>query len=179
MNDDRDSARSQPGGVRRRTGRVVALTVAILLLLAAVGMGIWWFFGSQQPAEIGNEPGATLISGEGMTDEELQAEVDRLTRESMMDISVASQPELDGETVRINLINSESNKYAQRFTIVQDGRQLYESGAIAPGQQLEYCDVPGLQPGTATVTVQAVSENNQGTYGNATAIDVTIVEKAS
>ena len=178
MNDAQHYEHSQ-SNARRRTGRVAALVAAILLLLAAAGIGVWWFFGSQQPAEIGNEPGATLISGEGMTDEELQAEVDRLTRESMMDISVASQPELDGETVRINLINSESNKYAQRFTIVQDGQQLYESGAIAPGQQLEYCDVPGLQPGTATVTVQAVSENNQGTYGNATAIDVTIVEKAS
>lgn len=38
MNDDRDRARSQPSGGRRRTGRVVALTAAILLFLAAAGI---------------------------------------------------------------------------------------------------------------------------------------------
>ena len=159
-------------GGRRRTARTAA--VAIVATIAATsGVAAYAYLDARS-----DDSGATIISYEGMTREEIQDELDKIVEENMMTVSVSAQPVLDGETVFVNVINDETNTFDQRFTLIQerDGAEevLYESGVITPGETVESCEAPGVESGTAYVEVQAVVDGED--HGSPTRVEVEIVE---
>ena len=155
------------GGSNR--GLKVALVVLIVLCL--VGAGILVYQNFLAPRE---DAGATVTSYDGMSDEEIQAELDRQTEESRMTISVAAHPELGDGRVRVNLVNDQDNRFDQKLTLTQDGKTLCESGVVKAGKTLEWVDAAGAHAGTATVTVTAVDPDSGEPVGNPQSVEVEI-----
>lgn len=155
---------------KSRGRRRIAILAAVVLLAAAAGVAIWM---RTRPA---SDPGATLMSADGMSREEVQEMLDAEVAENMMDVSIAATPELSDGQLAVNVINPENNRFAQRFAVEQDGEVLYESGSIEPGEGVETCEVgDAAHAGEATVTIWALNEDG-GDHGNPTAFNVEIVE---
>lgn len=154
---------------RSNRGLMILLAVLIILCLAGAAAIIYQdFFAPREDA------GATVTSYEGMSDEEIQAELDRQTEESRMTISVAAHPQLKDGRVRVNLINDEDNRFDQQLTLAQDGKTLYESGIIKTGMSLEWIDAKDAHAGTATITITAIDKDSGNPTGNPQSVEVEI-----
>lgn len=116
----------QEDNSRKKKRRVVILILLLLLLLSIGSCAMWQF---AQPKA---DPGATVQTHEGKSDEEVIAELNRQAEESRMTISVSAKPKLADGKVRVNVSNVAENKFSQTFTLSQDGIELYNSGLIAP-----------------------------------------------
>lgn len=83
-NQANDGSRQKDGHGKRRV-----IVVSLILLIAAAGITAAVILSRPQ-----SDPGATLMSVDDMSREEIQAMLDEQVRENMMDISVAASPEL-------------------------------------------------------------------------------------
>ena len=146
----------QEDNSRKKKRRVVILILLLLLLLSIGSCAMWQF---AQPKA---DPGATVQTHEGKSDEEVIAELNRQAEESRMTISV-------------NVSNVADNKFSQTFTLSQDSVELYNSGLIAPGEVVEWCEAPDAHEGSATVTVQGCDPETGAPSGNPQSVSVTIV----
>lgn len=155
---------------KKKTTKVIAAIIAALLLLGAGAYAYKTYFAPKEDA------GAKISSFEGMSDEEIQAELNRLAEESRMTISVCSKPELKDGKVRVNVVNEEGSRFDQRFTLEQDGKELYQSGIVKAGKSVEWVEAEGAHAGEATVTVSAVDKETGGAAGGPQAVAVEIVE---
>lgn len=110
----------------------------------------------------------------GMTKEEIQAELDRQARESMMTISLDMTPTLsaDGSKLAVRVANVEENRFNQLIEVEQDGKVIGSYKGLKPGEKLDEIDVTGAKPGAATVTVQAMEDGEPS--GNPSGFEVTI-----
>lgn len=160
---------------RKRTARRVLAVLALLLLLGGIVLGglyLWSLRG------VGVDPGTTIAaSSEGMSDEEIQEMLNRQMEESMMSVSIATKVKLHDGKLYIYATNSEDNKVAQVFTVLQDGKQVVQSGAVMPGKKLDTVDAKGAKAGEATIRVQAVEKDSLDAYGNPSEFTVDIVEE--
>ena len=95
-------AQSNTGSSTKK--KVAKAVLAILIALLLLGAGAYAYKTFIAPKE---DAGATIKSYEGMTDEEIQADLNRLAEESRMTISVCSKPELKDGKVRVNVINDD------------------------------------------------------------------------
>ena len=164
-------AQSNTGSSTKK--KVAKAVLAILIALLLLGAGAYAYKTFIAPKE---DAGATIKSYEGMTDEEIQADLNRLAEESRMTISVCSKPELKDGKVRVNVINDEDSRFDQRFVLEQDGKTLYESGIVKPGKVVEWVDAEGAHEGEATVTVRALDKESGKTSGSPQAVIIQIVE---
>lgn len=165
-------AQSKNGSSTKK--KVAKAILAILIALLLLGAGAYAYKTFFEPKE---DTGATVKSYEGMTDEEIQAELDRLAEESRMTISVNAKPKLEDGKVYANVVNDKESRYDQRFTLEQDGSVLYASGIVVAGKSVEWVEAEGAHPGDATITVAAVDKESGKTSGNAQAIQVQIVDE--
>lgn len=161
----------QEDNSRKKKRRIILLILLLLLLLLlSIGSCAMWQFA--QPKA---DPGATVQTQEGKSDEEIIAELNRQAEESRMTISVSAKPKLADGKVRVNVSNVAENKFSQTFTLSQDGIELYNSGLIAPGEVVEWCEAPDAHEGSATVTVQGCDPETGAPSGNPQSVAVTIV----
>ena len=109
-----------------------------------------------------------------MTKEEIQAELDRQARESMMTISLDMTPTLstDGSKLAVRVANVEENRFDQLIEVEQDGEVIGSYKGLKPGEKLDEIDVTGAKLGAATVTVQAMEDGKPS--GNPSGFEVTI-----
>lgn len=130
--------------------RRALIAVGVLLLALCAG-------GAYIALKGGETGGATLGGYDDMTKEEIQAELDRQARESMMTISLDMTPTLsaDGSKLAVRVANVEENRFDQLIEVEQDE-----------------IDVTGAKPGAATVTVQAMEDGEPS--GNPSGFEVTI-----
>ncbi len=160
-----------PDGNRDRTirDRIVRIAAAIVLLICILCL-MWQCSGTTA------REGASITDFEDMTRDEIQAELDRIVQENMMTISVAPTARLspDGE-LRVNVINREDNRFGQRFTVIQNDRELYRSGIIEPGNAVEYCSAPEAEPGDAQIEIQAIDLETSQEHGSPTCVEIAIV----
>ena len=153
------------------SSRGLKAALAVLIVLCLAGAGVLVYRNLLAPRE---DAGATVTSYDGMTDEEIRAELDRRTEESRMTISVAARPELKDGRVRVNLVNDRDSRFDQRLVLEQDGKTLYESGVVKAGKALEWVDAEGAHAGTATVTVSAVDPDSGEAVGSPHSVEVEI-----
>lgn len=153
--------------------KVAKAILAILIALLLLGAGAYAYKTYFAPKE---DAGAKIVSFEGMSDEEIQAELNRLAEESRMTISVRAKPELKEGKVRVNVVNDEDSRFDQRFVLEQDGKDLYQSGIVKAGKSVEWVEVEGAHTGEAIVTVSAVDKETGKTTGNPQAVTVEIIE---
>ena len=133
-------------------------------------MAAWHFLAPKADA------GATVTSFDGMSDDEIRAELDRQVEASRMTISVAAKPQLKDGRVRVNVVNAQDSRFGQLFTLEQDGKVLYKSGVVDPGKTVEWVDAKGARAGEATVTVSAADAETGKATGNPQSVTVEIVE---
>lgn len=156
----------------KRVGSMRALRIVAAMVLVICVFCICW-----QIAGVAlSDTGATVTQHEGMTREEIQAELDRTVSENMMTISVAPTATItaDGQ-LRVNVINDRDNRFSQRFTVLQNDVAQYESGVIAPGDTVEFCPAGDIEPGDAAIEIQAVDSTTGRDHGNPTRINVTVI----
>lgn len=167
---------------RRRRRSVIATVVVVVLACAAFGAWLWLSaeggavsFGFDESAKAGQAP--------YKTDEEIQAELNRVVEEGMFDISIASVIEFDTPSAlgTAYIENVPGNRYDMRVSIALDstGDEVYRSGGLAPGTYVESIALEeALEPGTyeATATFEALDRETHETVGTAGA-KVTLVVK--
>lgn len=156
-----DSAAAAGGSGKDNKGRkklFVIIAILIVLAIAAVGLGIWWF-----GAGGSDFYDANANSGQApyKTEEEIQAELNRVVEEGMLNISIASVIEFEsGTSPGIAYIeNSPANHYIMTVTITLDdtGEVIYQSRGIKPDTFIETITLAnplpaGNYPATATFT---------------------------
>lgn len=160
---------------KRRSLNVVSAPwiLAICAVLALGGAAVT-LFGTHGGTR--HDAGATVSDYRGMTRDEIQAELDKTVRDNMMTVSVAARASMNKQgIVRINAINDSSNTFAQRYSLIQDNRVLYESGAVDPGNAIESCHVEGIHEGEALIEVQAVDTDTLEDHGSPTRVKVSII----
>lgn len=145
----------------------------VLLLLMAVGLGVWFFLGKDGFRFDSAAEDGTL---DGMSEAQIQAMLDEKLSESMLAISINSSPVFkDGKskgTLRIE--NAPNNRYNMkvRITMNSDGSEIYHSDAIKPAQVIkeDYLDVE-LKKGTypCTATFEAYDSETNEKAGEASA----------
>ncbi|WP_293844075.1 hypothetical protein [uncultured Parolsenella sp.] len=158
------------GNAKRRPVRIVLAVLLALCLVGAGALAAWHFLAPKADA------GATVTSFEGMSDDEIRAELDRQVEESRMTISVASKPQLQNGRVRVNVVNAQDSRFSQIFTLEQDGKVLYQSGIVSPGNTVEWVDAADAHTGEATITVSAADAETGKATGNPQSVTVEIVE---
>lgn len=156
------------GSDRRRAGLAVLAAVLLVIVLLACGYLLL------SPARDG---GATLGTYEGMSREEIQAELDRQVEESMMTISLDVSPTLseDGRKLAVKVQNVEDNKFDQKIVIEQGDREIGSYTGLKPGEKLDEIEVDGAEPGEATVTVWALERDSSDAHGSPSSFEVEIV----
>lgn len=176
--DDKLDSPEKPDKADRKKnkgrGKQIAIIIIVILAIACIAAGGYMMWKSQQPV---TDPGATIQTYDGKSDKEIQDELNRQAEESRMTISVAPKVELKDGKARVNVVNTNDNKFNQTFTLEQDGKEIYKSGIIKSGEKVEWCDADGLKAGTnATITVQAVDNESGKPSGNPQSVDVEVVK---
>ena len=166
-------------GVRRETAerplrkkrRWAALGILLVLVLGAGGAALVLLGGSDLT-------GAILGSArEGKSRAELQAELDQEVQDNMMTVSVLPSPRLSTSgMLEVGFENDAENKFSQRFTLSQDGVELYRSDPLEPGRRIESIRPKGVSTGKATVEVQAIDQQSGADHGSPTAIEVNVID---
>lgn len=163
---------------KRKGHRISApvLLVVCALAIATTGSLMWYAFGSGT----GRDSGATISNYEGMTHDEIQAELNKIVKENMMVVSVAPTARIkDDGSLRVNVENDSDNKFDQRFSIIQDDKVRYESGTIEPGQIVETCSADGIHEGKASIEIQAVDKETHKDHGSPMRVDIKVAKMAA
>lgn len=153
----------------------------LLLVLAIIGIliGVYLAFRPQEPKFPEGDTGSYLIPKGDMSDEDAQKLVDEMAEKSRITVSLAPEMRLasDGR-LRVNLVVPEGNNgLSERLEIEQDGKVVYRSGIVAPGNRLEWGNnTEGAHPGPATATVYAIQSDAD--FGNPVSVEVNIVASA-
>ncbi|MDD4509385.1 MAG: hypothetical protein PHY23_00470 [Oscillospiraceae bacterium] len=174
---------------KKKKKTTALIIILALVIVALVGLVLWLTLGGG--AEKRNS-GGTLISFDdsaqsghlpGKSDEEIQAELNRIVEEGMFNISIASQVYFpDGKSDgAANIENIEANHYHMQVSITLDdtGELIYESGALKPGQFIENIKLQkALSAGTynATATFSALDQETLETAGQAAAKITVVIE---
>ena len=161
--------------------QVVVVCLVLLLLALLAGLLAWRLYPRQTPLE--SAVRAELGQLDGKSDDEIQAELDRVVEAGNMTISINVNPVfatgIAAGTLQIE--NSPANIYSQNVQITRDdtGELIYESGLIEPNYHIQE-DVllvdlePGQYPCTATFT--AYNTETQAEIGSANAkITITVI----
>ena len=156
----------------KRTRNIVIVVICVLVI-AAVAFGIWWFRGGSNGFF-----DSTAQEGQASykTAEEIQAELDRVVAEGMLNISIASIINFENSSSPglAYIENVPSNKYVLRVAITIDstGETVYQSGGIRPNNTIESITLSQpLQKGTypATATFTAYDPDSLDEVGQASA----------
>ena len=178
---EKEADKIQEGDAPRASRRVprahLTWILAICSLVVLASALFLWHEGSQA---IELDAGATVSDYQNKTRAEIQEELNKTAREGRMIVTVSSRMALHANgKLDIGVINDEANHAAQRFSLIQDDKVIYESGAIEPGKTLESCRVEGCTVGDAVIEIQAINLKTLEAQGNPTRVDVSIVEAAS
>lgn len=166
--------RAPEGQVARKKRRWAVLGALVVLVLTAGGATLLLLGGSDLT-------GAILgYAQEGKTRDELQAELDQEVLDNMMTVSVLPSPRLSSSgMLEVGFENDAENKFAQRFTLFQDGTELYRSDPLEPGRRIDSIRLKEISTGKATVEVQAIDQESGSDHGSPTAIEVNVVDDPS
>ena len=151
------------------------LIIACLILLLIAGFCVW-FFVLRDTGYDRYEFDADAMVGriQTMTEEEIQAELDRIVEDGMFNISIASaivfqSPDGEGEA---RIENISANKYHMQVDIILDetGETVYSSKLIKPGFSIANIQLSKeLEPGEyeATAIFSAITQEELQLYGQA------------
>ena len=159
----------------KATKNKTMLIVLAVLLLCAIGFGLWFFLlrdTGYERYEFDTDAMAGRI--QTMTEEEIQEELNRVVEEGMFNISIASaivfeSPDAQGEA---RIENVAANNYHMQVDIILDesGETVYSSKLIQPGYSIEHIKLSEkLEPGEyeATAIFSAITKEEMQLFGTA------------
>lgn len=167
------AAPAAPSPARRRRLLFVGVAVLVAVVAVAIALGVYFAQGTKgfkfdSNAQAGQAP--------YKTEEEIQAELDRIVEEGMFNISISTLIEFEtGTSEGIAYIeNVPGNRHHMQVTITLDetGEEVYKSDGIAPGNYVESITLSrDLDPGTydATATFVAIDQETLEEVGRAAA----------
>ncbi len=159
----------------KATKNKTMLIVLAVLLLCVIGFGLWFFLlrdTGYERYEFDTDAMAGRI--QTMTEEEIQAELNRVVEEGMFNISIASAivfETADGEG-EARIENIAANNYHMQVDIfLKDSEKpIYSSKLIQPGYSIEKIKLnQKLQPGEyeATAIFSAITKDEMKLFGTA------------
>ncbi|MBR6525367.1 MAG: hypothetical protein IKT57_05295 [Clostridia bacterium] len=183
---------------RKKRRLMIIIAVLVVVVIAAgvlIGMSMWKKQVLEQQKFDAYQFDTNAMAGriKNMTEEEIQAELNRVVEEGMFNISIASAIVLDpvktveekldnGRTVKKNvregearIENIQANRYHMQVDIFRDdnGECIYSSKLIRPGYSIEYIqlDEKAIKPGEYDVTAvfSAITQEELQLYGQAAA----------
>lgn len=164
-------ARQSSGERRPRGKRTWAVLGGLLVLVLGIGGAALLLLG-------GSDLTGTILGAarEGKSRAELQAELDQEVQDNMMTVSVLPSPRLSSSgLLEVGFENDAENKFSQRFTLTQDGVEIYRSDPLEPGKRIDSIRLKDVATGKAMVEVQAVDQESGADHGSPTAIEVNVV----
>ena len=151
----------------KRTRRTVLIVLGVVVAACLIWLLVWLFACN----------GSSLFDADARdgqapykTDEEIQAELDRVVEEGMFNISIASVIQFDDSdnSGTAYIENVPGNRYNMRVQITDDdtGEVLYESGVLKPNQYIEKIALtrdldPGMHEATAVFTALDPDTNEE------------------
>ena len=186
----RERRRKKQEALRRkkRRRRLLILVLALLLLLAVLG-GAAGYLILRQKSFDKYEFDTDAMAGriQQMTQEEIQAELNRVVEEGMFNISIASAilfngPDGEGEA---RIENIAANRYHMQVDIFLDdtGEKVYSSKLIKPGYSIKNIRLDkALDPGeyAATAVFSAITQEENQVFGTVAAqIRLYVAEKTA
>lgn len=153
---DASGKAQEPKEGKKKRRLVMGAIIAALLALLLVGLAM-----CHSCADDWLDPSARDGSYAGKSQEQIIADLNANVQEGMMNISVATvmQGKEGSDTVNVRFENIAANHWDQKCTITLDetGEELWQSGAIKPGQSIDDAKLSrtfeaGAYPVTATVT---------------------------
>lgn len=162
---------------KRGAGFYIGIIIAIIAIVAAVAIGVFMFMDSTQFR------GGQYGQLDGKSQEEIQAELDRIVEEGMMNISIASVIEFEngGAEGEVKIENSPANRYLMQVQIAlqSTGEVIYTSEILEPNYHIQYATLDtnlpaGVYPCTATFT--ALDPETEEVVGSAGAqVTITVL----
>ena len=175
MSNETTNAGTPPATKKRWVLIAVCIAVAVLLALAAVGA--YQYLESIRNAGYERYQFDTdAMEGriQKMTEEEIQAELNRVVEEGMFNISIASAIVFETPTAegQARIENIAANRYHMQVDIYLDetGEKIYASKLIQPGYSIEYIVLDKeLEPGeyAATAIFSAITQEEMQLFGQA------------
>ena len=161
---NRTPADSPAAVPRRRTSRVW-IVLAVVLALALAGMAVAFFvLTSPSPDDaLAPDPNVKVGSLTGNTDD-----LDKIVEEGLLTFSINVTPVFDDGQAQGNLMIENTNINNNRFTCAiyrnDTGERIYQSGALDPGQYIEYAPLEvdleaGEYPCTAYFSTYSLQDN--------------------
>lgn len=164
---------------KRRSRRRVWIRILVILIVAALagaGYYVWDRYIRKPEGYERYQFDTAAMAGriQNMSEEEIQAELDRVIEDGMFNISIASAivfetPKAEGQA---RIENIAANNYHMQVDIVLDetGETIYSSQLIQPGYSIEYITLNReLEPGEypATAVFSAITQEELQLFGTA------------
>ena len=148
---DQSTTSSQPP--KKPLSFYIACVVALLALALGCALG----YQSCSNTSEGRDPNAALGQLEGKSPEEIQAELDRIVEEGMLNISIASVVEFADGTApgELAIENVANNHYLVKVEITRDdtGEVIFNTGFIEPNHHIQHAKLNvDLDAGTYACT---------------------------
>ena len=140
--------------IREKRGKKKGWLVLLLVLLLAAGGGFLAWKQLTPKPQSQFELDANALAGflPGKTEEEIQAELNRIIEKGYFNVSINPTPVVgtDG-MVNLNIENVPANHYWMQvdvYLVEKDGKEtlLYQSGVIQPGFHIETVEAAGKLP---------------------------------
>lgn len=127
----------------KRNGRKIITIVVVLLLALFAGLFLWNKYG-RGPSDgqlLEDAVRAELGQLENKSNEEKEAELNRVVEEGSMAIAINLRPVFNDGTSEgsLQIENSPANKYGQEVVITLDetGEEIYRSGLLLPNYHIQ------------------------------------------
>ena len=171
---------------KAKRNKVITLVAIAVLVVAIVALLILLLCpkDDQTSVSANRDPNAALGSFEGKSQEEIQAELNRVVEEGMFNISINPNVVMatGSDEAELRIENIAANHYLMRVEITLDdtGEALYTSGMIEPGYYLQAVPLnvvleKGIYAATAVFT--AYDMKTEDSVGQAAAKITIKVEK--
>ena len=159
----RAAASHKPMKKKSRMALILLCVLLLALLIGLIAMTVIGMNRDYERYEFDTDAMAGRI--QMMTEEEIQAELNRVVEEGMFNISIASAIVFDSPTAKgeARIENIAANNYHMKVEIRLDdtGETVYESRLIQPGYSIEKIALSKrLEPGeyAATATFSAITK---------------------
>lgn len=168
----RAAASHKPMKKKSRMALILLCVLLLALLIGLIAMTVIGMNRDYERYEFDTDAMAGRI--QMMTEEEIQAELNRVVEEGMFNISIASAIVFDSPTAKgeARIENIAANNYHMKVEIRLDetGETVYESRLIQPGYSIEKIALnKRLEPGEyqATATFSAITKEEMQLFGQA------------
>lgn len=132
------------------------LFIILIVLFFVLLCGMFLIIRSRGPRNrLARDPAALGGLLPGKTPEEIEALLNTVVEEGMVNIGVAAEPifESNGKKGRIGIENIPANHYAFQIDLfLENGELIYESGLVDPGYYIEFVELNQKLPASTYKT---------------------------